>query len=256
MVRNLGAGVNCLRIVVLGMLVLLVFTARISAITVDLMFKEIDRVSHRFDGLKFPPLDVVLVDAHRAEYDKRRELGHCGYASFLLLDSFLSRRPGIEEKRKITRRTWRLIVQPRHYPELAHCEAMELISNHRAKINEAGLESKPLRQRGFWSEQKKGGDPRIGILTHLQVLIALALENYPPAQVSLAELSAEAVLIRLTPAFAYVMLTRAKAAGHDDPKLEGLLADATAALGETARQALAPIVASDDWPREWPIVRD
>ena len=226
------------------------------AYTVDYLFKERSRVVGRFEGLTFPPIEQVLTDQHRDDYVMHRDLGHCGYASFLLYDSYFSRLPGVEKKRKITRWDWALVVQPRHYPELGFCEATETITSNLTKIREAKLEPRPLRQRGIWTDLQVPRDPRDRVTIHLIDMIALALEDFVPAQVKLAELSEDGTIIRLTPAFAYVMLSRAKASGHRHERLGALLADATAALSDKGRRALRPLIDGGEWPRDWPIVRD
>ncbi len=87
-------------------------------------------------------------------------------------------------------------------------------------------------------------------------LIVLAIEDYAPAQIMLARLSSEERHLRLTPAYAYYLLSRAKMNQSDDADLAPLYADAKAALSDKGRVALDLIINSGDWPPDWPLVID
>lgn len=192
------------------------------------------------------------------KFDIEMKEGDCETASWALYGAFKERNPGrvtIDNFMEADL-AWDFVVLPRRYPDLLYCIAENALADGLQSMSSRNLLAEPLRQSGYVPLTDGHKDPRFEVWRAAAFFVTLALENYAPAQVKLAELSKEAILIRLTPAFAYVMLSRAKAGGHEHDRLDALLADATAALSDEGRDALRPLIDGGAWPRDWPIVRD
>ncbi len=184
-------------------------------------------------------------------YEAVRE-GHCGGALLDIASAFHKRHPDLPHPHKEGLLAWNDILAPRNYPELFFCRTMQHLDEHNREIKEKAI-SGIFR----FSQFEKPLDPNIlpgsplgRRASSAGDLFRLALFNYAPAQVALAALSEKGDVVRLTPAYAYYLLSRAKHLGYKASDLAPLLKKATAALSADERQQLTARIKSGDWPRE------
>jgi len=161
-----------------------------------------------------------------------------------------------------TREAWRGYALPRHYPKLMFCLAIQRLKKVEAIWRANGSPQWFLMQT-YNPKRRKTTDSfaddtlyKYDLFRRIGNLIILAIEDYAPAQVMLAKLSSEERHLRLTPAFAYFLTSRATINKLDDPDLAPLHKAARQALSEKARAALDPLIKSGEWPQDWPLVRD
>ncbi len=153
-------------------------------------------------------------------------------------------------------KAWYGYVLPQYYPDLQFCLMAKQMEKVEKKFRASGEAQSFLRQR-----RDPGRDPIVGlaqreVFSTIFDLIILAIEDYPPAQLMLVKLSRQKRHLRLTPAYEYFLLARAKINMHTDPDLKALYETAKADLSEKARAALDPLIKSGEWPQDWPLVRD
>ena len=225
---------------------------------VDLIYDMQDSLQNVFKGFEFPPKEKITKGFWGNEYNKKVARGDCSRAVYMLYDSLNTNFPQATkttDKGKIAS-AWIYIALPQHYPEVLFCRVMQTIARLRKEIDAQKLPFDYFRQRLYFPAVEDFDDPRRRLRAQLKDLFILALANYPPAQVALADFSDIGQFLRLTPAFAYVSLARARASGYQENRLEYLYKQSKDALSEPARKALTQIITSGEWPREWPVVRD
>ncbi|MHA1523209.1 MAG: hypothetical protein ACTSY1_02240 [Alphaproteobacteria bacterium] len=225
---------------------------------IDLIYDRQDGLEDVFKGFEFPPKEKLTKGFWGNEYNKKVARGDCPNAEYLLYESLKSNFPSAiktTDKSKIAS-AWIYIALPQHYPEVLFCRVMQTVSKLRKQINAQKLPFDFFHQRRYYPTVEDYEDPRRRLRNQLKDLFTLALADYPSAQVALADFSNIGLYLRLTPAFAYVALARARASGYQENRLEYLYKQASDALSQKARAALAQVITSGDWPREWPVVRD
>ena len=206
----------------------------------------------------FPPPEVLLGADVAVHYEDALAKGGCIWAETLLELAFGEANPGAAPVLSDTGfAAWFEYVLPKHYPRLSFCMVMEDIASNQAVIDAGSFPDQPLRQRYLDEDPDFNRDSPVFTLTSSYLgLIYLAEEDYAPAQAELVRLSEAGRNIRLTPAYAWFLIERAKAQGFDAPDLATLAAAASARLSQEAREALSPMIEAATWPRGWPMVRD
>lgn len=207
-----------------------------------------------YENYVFPSPEIIFDDAEeRSKFYAGIKNGECGTALVQLALNFWARFPDMPDPTDFKSGgfgAWHYIIAPRDYPELLFCRAMKDVELYDREIK-TGKISKSLRFRQFETSQDttiSRPSPLVGRVQAIGDLLRLAMFNYAPAQVALAKLSEKGEAVRLTPAYAYYLLSRAKRSGYKASDLAPLLEKASAALSEEERERLAPRIEKGAWP--------
>ncbi len=209
-----------------------------------------------YQGFVFPSPEKIFDSAYSlSRFYRDVKKGQCGTSLVELSMMFHEKYPEMPDPTEFKGGgfgAWYYIIKPRDYPELLFCETMQDLNKVQQKIKEQGITG-TLRFQQF----RQPKDPDIELLSPLNSrvssignILSLAMFNYAPAQVALAALSEKGDVVRLTPAYAYYLLSRAKRLGYKASDLAPLLEKAIAALSADERQQLTARIKSGDWPGE------
>ena len=208
----------------------------------------------------FPPPEQLIEPDRLTAFRGLIAKGDCFMAQLELANGFAHAYPQAPHPMKGDGDlAWREYVVPTHYPDIAFCVAKERVTRFQAEIEAKGLKVPPLPQHSSRddrsNEEIEFTSARRRDMAIVR-LIFIAENDHAPAQAELVRLSEAGRNIRLTPAYAYFLIERAKAQGFDAPDLATLAAAAAARLSQEAREALSPMIEAGTWPRGWPMVRD
>lgn len=152
---------------------------------------------------------------------------------------------------------WKYAIAPKHYPRAYFCSVAQSFQFSRGRLEKTN--TTPVRL--FQKKRPPKPARRLrgledSLLFATRNLVISAIFDHAPALLKLAQLSEKAEVIRLTPAFNYYALARAKHKGLDYPDLNRLLAKAKKEISSKEKRRLAPRIAAGGWPREEAIVID
>ncbi len=227
------------------------------ASSVEFVLKLQDELKSVYQNISLPPPEQLFDDEFDLrEYYEAIRNGKCNMAILDLGTAFHKENPNLPNPHGFDDGSgllaWNHLMMPRFYPELVFCRAMQSLSKRQQEIKEKNI-SGHLRFGQFSRADDLKNLPPLALrlrVGDVGELLVLTLFNYAPAQVALAALSAKGEAVRLTPAYAYFLLSRAKRLGYTASDLAPLLEKATAALSADERQQLTARIKSGDWPRE------
>ncbi len=206
-----------------------------------------------YKGIKFPsPKKLFRSESDLNNFYWMIRQGDCSSALFKIADEFHKQNSNLPNPMSEGLIAWSDIIAPRDYPELVFCKTMQSLDRYGREIKDKKV-SGTIRFSQFEKPRNPNISPSSSPSRRAFVvgdLFRLAMFNYAPAQVALAALSAKGEAVRLTPAYAYFLLSRAKRLGYTASDLAPLLEKAIAALSADERQQLTARIKSGDWPRE------
>ena len=194
---------------------------------IEWIYLRQNELEYIYKGYTFPPKEEVTDGFWGSEYRKARARGECSRAPAFFIDSFEENFPDVATNiaenmsGKITA-AWIYLIFPKFYPEVLFCATMQPMDTLLKQIEAQKLPFDLFTQKRDLYSAKSYDDPTRRLRRHIENLFILALANYPQAQMALATLSDRGQHLRLTPAFAYVALARARASGYTENRLEYL----------------------------------
>ncbi|MBU2581258.1 MAG: hypothetical protein KJ622_06045 [Alphaproteobacteria bacterium] len=227
------------------------------SLSIDELYESIDEAQPTYEGFDFPAPEQLLNTYQLEAYNEKLDRRECRSAFLELAGGVHFNRPDMPSPAGDGMLAWEYIVGPRYYPAPLYCRILNDLNSKLQNALSSGLTLMPLPQSKTDAiEFRNPDDPIWGVALEVQALLVVALADHAPALVKIAQLSNEGAVIRLTPAFNYFAIARARKLGARDRQLEQLIAEARSRLTEAEIARLQPRIADGRWPRAERIVLD
>ena len=233
------------------------FAAKAHAASIEELYEIIDETRQVYRDFEFPKPEDLLDDDTLKIYQKKMGLRECRSALLELISAFGPKYPHLPHPASGGILAWRYAVSPNYYPEAVFCQTENHFQEEQRLLEERSKKAQRLPQsKADAIPFRRAYNPVWGVANETISFLNLALADYPPAYLKLAQLSEVGEVIRLTPVFNYFALARAKLKGLKDPDLDRLLAAAESKLDNEDKTRLASRIETGLWPRAEPIVLD